>query len=398
MPVSHVVLVHGYSVRNLNAYANFPALRQAESYANTTIFLSAFNSLDDAITCDDLAVALEDHLSKLEAGPAPDLNVATSALVCHSTGALVTRRWILNRLAEGKSVPSHLITLAGANHGSTLAQLGETMAAHVFRKLTGNTSVGSGVLTDLDYGSKFLLKLNREWLEKARGGILALYAFSMGGDSVGDWTREIIWQTREPGSDSTVRISGANLNYVFLDADADNGTIEQKLHNQRGLHLVLPGSSHTERVVIIDSVTRSTDAPFAALIQALHVDSPVAYDGVVTDWQGRTSQWITTSQRQCHSTVVFSLRDRAMRPIDDSFIVLGDSSGNAGTMSGSLVNHPIQNNAVHSSVSFYLNYPQFAAGGSHKIHVEARSGSDEIDYQDVDYTISPTLGSIVEPI
>jgi len=72
MPVSHVVLVHGYSVRSLNAYANFPALLQAEGYANTTIFLSAFNSLDDAITCDDLAVALEDHISKLEAGAAPN--------------------------------------------------------------------------------------------------------------------------------------------------------------------------------------------------------------------------------------------------------------------------------------------------------------------------------------
>lgn len=95
---------------------------------------------------------------------------------------------------------------------------------------------------------------------------------------------------------------------------------------------------------------------------------------------------------------MFSLRDRAKRPINDSFIVLGDASGDPSIMSGSLVNHPIQKQAVHSSVSFYLNYPHFEAVGPHKIHVEARSGSDGIDYRDVDYVVSPALAALVGPI
>jgi hypothetical protein len=399
MSVDHVVLVHGYSVRTLDAYAQFPALLAAEGYANAAIVLSAFNSLDDAITCDDLAVALENHVSQLETRSSDPVDISASAFVCHSTGAIVTRRWILNRLAAGKSIPSHLITMAGANHGSTLAQLGETIAAHVFRKINGNTSVGSGVLTDLDYGSTFLLRLNREWLVQANAGSLApLYVFSMGGDSVGDWLKEIIWQTKEPGSDSTVRISGANLNYRILDADAGTGSLVPLVPRQEVPHLVLHGYSHTGALGIIDAVTKSTDPPFAALLQALLVESPAEYSGVLEDWRSRTQAWTTSYADQCDSTLVFSLRDRAERPINDSLIVLGDSSGDAGAMSASFVNRPIQNEAVHSSVSFYLNQPHFAAAGSHTVHIEARSGSDEIDYRNVDYVSSPDICALVMPV
>ena len=206
--VSQVFFVHGYSVRSLDAYAQFPLFLSAQ-FAATNIFLSAFDSLDDSITCDDLAAALEQHIAGLES--ASKVDVASTAFICHSTGAIVTRRWILNRLQAGKPTPSHLITMAGANHGSTLAQLGETMLAIVYR-FTQGTSIGRGVLTDLDYGSNFLLRLNQEWLDAVNGPLAEMFVFSMGGDSIGDWVKEIIWQTKEPGSDSTVRISGANLN------------------------------------------------------------------------------------------------------------------------------------------------------------------------------------------
>lgn len=397
MPIENVILVHGYSVRTLDAYAEFPALLTAEGLATNTIVLSAFNSLDDAITCDDLAVALEDHLAQLEVRASSPVDIRNSAFVCHSTGAIITRRWILNRLAAGKATPSHFISIAGANHGSTLAQLGETIAAYVFRKVSGGTQVGRGVLTDLDYGSNFLLRLNREWLTKTNDQSLKIYAFSMGGDTIGDWLKDIIWQTKEPGSDSTVRISGANLNYAFLSADADKGTIQIELPKRETPHLVVHGYSHTGKVGIIDSVTKVTDAPFKALLQALYVDDDTQYDSVVTDWKAQTAQWCLDYPGECNSTIVFSLKDQAGRPIDDSFIVLADRTGDPKVLSGSLVNHPIQNDAVHSSVSFYVNQPHFAASIPHTVHLEARSGSDEIDYRDVDYDISPQLGSMVSP-
>ena len=50
------------------------------------------------------------------------------------------------------------------------------------------------------------------------GKLDSLFAFSLGGDFVGDdQALQIFWQTHEIASDNTVRISGANLNYTLID-------------------------------------------------------------------------------------------------------------------------------------------------------------------------------------
>ncbi|MGB6522714.1 MAG: hypothetical protein WBE83_13175, partial [Candidatus Cybelea sp.] len=129
MPTA-VVFVHGYSVRSLSAYGLFPTLLVAQGFQRADIELSAFDSLDNCITCDDLAEALEQRIALLEA---QNLDVSKAAFVVHSTGAIIVRRWILNRILHNRAtaaaklnLPSHFVSLAGANHGSTLAQLGVT--------------------------------------------------------------------------------------------------------------------------------------------------------------------------------------------------------------------------------------------------------------------------------
>ena len=120
------------------------------------VVLAAFNSLDDTVTIDDLADAMETRVLALEA--ASQFTVAGSAVICHSTGALVARRWLLNRLAAGAPIPSHFVTMAGANHGSSLAQMGKSVLGYVQKLLVKHLpTVGAAVLTDLDYGSDFLL-------------------------------------------------------------------------------------------------------------------------------------------------------------------------------------------------------------------------------------------------
>jgi hypothetical protein len=74
-----------------------------------------------------------------------------------------------------------------------------------------------------------------------------LFAFSMGGDSVGnDAALQIFWQTHEIASDNTVRISGANLNYTIIDVGHDaNGPRVVATRPIRPVpHLVLTGYSH----------------------------------------------------------------------------------------------------------------------------------------------------------
>ncbi len=224
--------------------------------------MSAYVSLDDLVTCDDLAIAMEEHI--VNAGISESM-LRQTAVICHSTGAIVTRRWILNRLNADppKALPSHLITLAGANHGSTLSQLGRTAIARVFHGLVQNNQVGEEVLADLDYGSAFLWSLNAEWLQAWNRGLLRnVNCFSIGGDK--HWVDPLQipvpgWQFMESGSDSIVRISGANLNYSMLTADASTGLLRPTRIDPPAPHLVIPGYTHGR---VLGAFKQSPSRPF----------------------------------------------------------------------------------------------------------------------------------------
>src|ERR1700690_2130169 len=127
--IDRVVLAHGYSETSLGSYYDIPELLAAAGFE--TIVLSAFDSLDDHVSIDDLAEALEDRLPQLQG------DLSRTAVVCHSTGALVVRRWMLNRVLRARAattaapatadLPARLITMAGANHGSSLAEIGKSV-------------------------------------------------------------------------------------------------------------------------------------------------------------------------------------------------------------------------------------------------------------------------------
>lgn len=395
MAVDHVLMVHGYSVRQLSAYGQFPALLSAQGIANSHIMLSAFLSLDDEVTCDDLAAALEDHVTQFEGTGG---TIARAAVLCHSTGAIVARRWILNRLAQRRQLPSHLVTFAGANHGSTLAQVGRTIIARLFRGAVEQSSVGAGVLTDLDYGSTFLWDLNTAWLTQAQALRAAgLRWFSLGGDGHNAFAKEVFWQVGEDGSDSVVRVSGANLNYTVIRADPQGNPPQLQVDAPPTpvAHLVVPGYTHG---AIIGDVRNATDPPFAALLQALAVADDAGYQSVADDWAARTRTWSQANPNQVNATIVFRLRDEADRPIGDHLILFQDQQQDANAVSPGLEPHqPIQNAAEPSSVSFYVNHARFMGTAPHIVHIEARSGSPAIDYRDVDYTVAGTAIALVRP-
>ncbi len=395
MAVDHVLLVHGYSVRQLSAYARFPALLAAHGIPNSNILLSAFLSLDDAVTCDDLAGALEDHVTKFEAASG---TIGRTALLCHSTGAIVARRWILNRATAGRPLPSHLVSFAGANHGSTLAQVGRTIIARLFRDVIEQSAVGAQVLADLDYGSSFLWSLNTDWLNAASAGWLeALRVFSLGGDNHGGFAGEVFWQVGERGSDSIVRVCGANLNYTVVEADPQATPPRLRVTSaaRPTAHLVVPGYTHGG---IIGDVRAATDVPFAALLQALAVDDAPGYQAVAADWAARTAQWTAQHPDETNAMIVFRLRDEALRPIPDHLVLIVDQAGDASAVSSALEPHqPIQNAEEPSSVSFYVNHGRFTATSPHVLHLEARSGSRFIDYRDIDYPVDGALATLVRP-
>src|SRR5262249_31728437 len=153
------------------------------------------------------------------------------------------------------------VTFAGANHGSTLVQVGRTILARLFRDIVEASSVGAGVLADLDYGSSFLWTLNRQWLDTLNArGLGNLRCFSLGGGRHDMFGGEVFWQVGERGSDSVVRVSGANLRYTVIDADPQANPPRLRAVSPVApvAHLVVAGYTHHG---IIGDVHAATDPP-----------------------------------------------------------------------------------------------------------------------------------------
>jgi len=403
----NILLVHGYSVRSLDTYGSLPQLLTADGYTTQHIYLSAFDTLNDDITCNDLALALEVRVSQLEAA---GLNTAKTAIIVHSTGAMITRRWILNRYKANKPLPSHFISLAGANHGSTLAQLGNTQIVHLYRGAIG-TSVGAEVLQDLDYGSEFLLQLNEEWLDAYLSNQPPqIFAFSLGGDDHSALDFQLFWQTHEDGSDSTVRVSGANLNYKMLSIDQNDAnptlTVKPPLNADPMFpHLVLHGVSHFGNNGIVDGNTSTMQIVYPEIQTALRVTDTASYRAVENNWRSRTAGpggWNQSNPAQCNSTILFSLQHPGGRKVEDSLILIKDNTANenqaALNISGTIKpRQPIQNGTVPSSISFYVNYPKFSATYPHTVQIQINSGCDEIIYPPVQYAVQAGQIGSVQP-
>ncbi len=416
--IQNVLLIHGYSVRTLRSWGRLPDLLQAAGLNGGAIFLSAFVSLDDYVGCSDLAVALERKIAALEANHGLDLG--RTAIICHSTGAIVTRRWLLDRRKAGGKTPSHLITCAGANHGSTLAQLGRSELAHLFRQATEQSDVGKRVLEDLDYGSAFLRALNREWLDAWNGPAPLwrdTYCFSMGGTDHSYWQNQLVWQSHEPGSDGTVRISGANLNYRFLDLVPPYTNVKASLIDPPAPHLVVATEqkvySHTTQTAadtaslvmagvttfvtnlthegkvrekvsssssgILEGIETDDERPFQALLEAFKIQDDAAYTALATAWYGETIRWGNANLDEANATIIVAISDADGRVVDDSLIVIRDDQG-ISTVTESLIGQPIKNEVTPSVVSFYVNAKTFRETHPHFVHIEARTDTPYVTY------------------
>jgi hypothetical protein len=260
------------------------------------------------------------------------------------------------------------------------------------------------VLQDLDYGSDFLLRLNEEWLDAHLAATpLRTRSFSLGGDDHSGLINQIFWQTHEDGSDSTVRVSGANLNFRFVRFDQTAGQTAPAVKQLRYQvpHLVIPGVSHTGDKGILGGQQATEAVVYPFIKQALSVDVDAVnaadqYAAVATDWQQRTTKWSTDNPLQCNATIVFSLHHPGGRAIKDSLILIKDRAAQAGNDTQAILNvagsmeprQPIRNDTVPSSVSFYVNYAKFFASYPHTVEIQINSGCNEIIYPPTAYTVT----------
>ena len=217
-----LIFVHGWSVVNTNTYAQLPqALSVAASQYGLDIdiqhiYLGRYISFHDEVTMDDIARAMDRALRDL-----PDNNETTIqpfSCITHSTGGPVVRHWVdryygKDRLSE---LPlKHLVMLAPANHGSTLAHLGKARVGRIKAWFAG-VEPGQRVLEWLSLGSDGQWLLNENYLDYDYSEA-NFYPFVLTGQGIDRMFYDFLNSYLvESGSDGVIRVAGASMNYRYI--------------------------------------------------------------------------------------------------------------------------------------------------------------------------------------
>ena len=217
-----VVFVHGWSVTNTNTYGEMPnTLSNAASKYDLDldiqhVYLGRYVSFHDEVTVDDIARAMDHALREL-----PDNNskhIVPFSCITHSTGGPVVRHWIDYFYgADGlKKLPlKHLVMLAPANHGSSLAKLGKSRVGRIKTWFNG-VEPGQRILDWLCLGSDGQWDLNKKYIdyEYSKNGFFPFVLTGQGIDKkLYDFLNSYLV---EEGSDGVVRVAGANMNYQYF--------------------------------------------------------------------------------------------------------------------------------------------------------------------------------------
>lgn len=368
-----IVLIHGYSAESKDStpeaiagvYGTLPkSLRQLYGGSSVVeINLGRYISLEDGITVDDIARALDRALKT----DYQRLLQGRFHVIIHSTGALVIRNWI-RKFSPKPSPIKNLAYLAGANFGSGWAHIGKGQLAKWGRMVfQGGAERGIQVLDALELGSDWTIDLHLHFLET--GNDMArdysiCEAVIVGTQADASWFEVPIHYAKEDGSDGVVRVSASNLNFNYirfgpskaaLDTDWAQATQQQDRHLARSgrrtsfyevKRLSLPGQAgravvplaipfrcaHSGDDMGIVSGARAQKQVLRLIDQALSAQ-PGTWPGLVSVFERETDstydsaleqeaptwwkKWLDDprSQYDRHAQVIFRLRDQDLRPV-----------------------------------------------------------------------------------
>jgi hypothetical protein len=259
-----LIIIHGWS-DNSKSFVNLgkQLVAAGATDAVTHVRLGDYISMDDDVTLDDLADAL-DKAWTTEGLPTKKRSVDA---IVHSTGGLVIRHW-MTRFRTPEDNPIHrLLMLAPANFGSHLAHKGRSFLGRVIKGYDSDKpfQTGTFILKGLELGSPFTWDLaeqdrfsKEQWY--GPGKVLCTVAVGANGYS------GISAAANEAGSDGTVRVSTANLNPVCITMDFAvdplNPTIASKKPRGLTAFVRIPGVNH-------GTITLKEKSPVnAGLVQA----------------------------------------------------------------------------------------------------------------------------------
>ncbi|SRR6266498_1732038 len=299
-----LLIVHGYSDGSTSFTGLRDFFKERAGYKTTDIYFIDYTSMDDETTYRDLA-------DKLDTDYRNHFGTERIDVVCHSTGALVVRAWLVLhnerarlRLGNDGDLPpcpiERLICFAPANFGSDLALLGQSFLSK-FRTTFFNShshaedsfETGKALLQGLEPASPFQWELSmydlhhkNTYFSSEQKDERRCYPFILSaGSGYTGLQAKLIKQRAKPGTDGTVRIPGTALNtrYCTLDFE-DAGQPELFWYPEVKFEYipfaVFVGFNHGS---IIDPKTPgflAADGPGTLALEALKVNSIESYKDV----------------------------------------------------------------------------------------------------------------------
>lgn len=396
-----LLFIHGWSVTNTNTYGRMPdeLARHAANFNLELeiqhIHLGRYISFHDEVTVDDIARALHHALKDLfeEIGGEQEFSCIT-----HSTGGPVVRQWI-NRFYTGGNSPElplrHLVMLAPANHGSSLAALGKKRVGRIKAFFSG-IEPGQRVLDWLSLGSTEQWVLNEKLMSHRPIGN-SFFPFVLTGQGIDrklyDFLNDYLV---EPGSDGVVRVSGANLNYRYIYLVQTNEVLRKTplktyellpvqtrpIKTSKRIPLGVFGKySHSgSRMGIMASAGKDDlEAPLIVgeILRCLRVTDESSFKTRDEELSDLTLQEQTGEDRYC--SLVFNVHDDLGRDLDDDdfdVILLGGDKYQPNALPKGFFKDR-QLNRKSNNLIYYLNADKMEGikDGKFGIRVVARPSS-----------------------
>lgn len=399
-----LVFVHGYSVTNLDTYGEMPlrikneAAKRGIEVHIEDIFLGRYISFSDEVRLNDISKALETAIQQ----QILSVNPGRGRFVCitHSTGGPVVRNWWYNFYRSGSEVCpiSHLIMLAPANHGSSLAQLGKSKLSRIKSWFDG-VEPGQGVLDWLELGSTEAWELNKSWIYEDRANILrnGFFPFVLTGQSIDRKLYDHLNSyTGEIGSDGVVRVASANLNSVYLKltqplpvstngkAALNDFEISDFTEAPKTALRIVTNKSHSgDSMGILKSVKESiedhnSDETINAVFNCINVQNAEAYNNLCNVFEAETAnvqqnlkvekekfllgKRVYIHDRYC--MLIFRVRDSEGYALTnfDLLLTAGDKDDPDFLPTGFFADRQC-NRVNKSTITYFLNYDIMAGCG-----------------------------------
>jgi pimeloyl-ACP methyl ester carboxylesterase len=342
-----LLIVHGYS----DGSTSFTGLRDffvgQGGYSDAHTHFVDYTSMDDGTNYRDLA-------DKLERDYRDHFGTERVDVVCHSTGSLVVRAWLVlrnersrRRAGEHGTLPpcpvDRLICFAPANFGSDLALLGQSFLSK-FRTTFFNShseaedrfETGKALLQGLEPASPFQWELSmydlhgrNTYFSPNQPPEQRCYPFVLSaGTGYTGLQAKLIKERAKPGTDGTVRIAGTGLNTRLCTLDfRDNEDPVLLWYDDFKFEsipfAIFAGFNHGSIIDPTQPGFLADDGPGTLALQALTVHSNERYAEVYDLFKKALESNYSRAQgedRRCFQQFFFNVRDDVDLPVPDYYV------------------------------------------------------------------------------